>query len=38
MFLSSFGQNSKSKIAAITCYQDGIVIQIIKKLDVTEKN
>ena len=38
MFLSSFGQNSKAKNAAITCYQDGIIKQIIKKLDVTEKN
>ena len=37
MFLSSFGQNSKAKIAAITRYQDGIIKQIIKKLDVTEK-
>ena len=37
MFLSSFRQNANAKIATAKCYQDTIVLQIIKKLDVTEK-
>ena len=37
MFLSSFRQNANAKIANNTCYQDTIVIQIAKKLQVTEK-
>ena len=37
MFLSSFKQNSNAKIATTTCYQDTIVIQITKKLNVTEE-
>ena len=38
MFMSSFRQNATAKIAIIPCYQDTIVMQITKKLDVTEKN
>ena len=37
MFLSSFRQNANAKIASNTSYQDTIVIQITKKLDVKEK-
>ena len=35
MFLSSYRQNAKAKIASTTRYQD--TIAITKKLDVTEK-
>ena len=38
MFLSSFRQNANAKIATTTCYQDTIVLQITKKLDVIENN
>ena len=37
MFLSLFTQKSKAKIANNASYYDTIVIQITKKLDVTEK-
>ena len=38
MFLNSFGQYAKAKIATTVCHQDAIGIQITKKLNVTEKN
>ena len=37
MFLSSFRQNTNANIGTITCYQDTIVMQIPKKLNVTQK-
>ena len=38
MLLSLIRQNANAKISTIVRYQDTIVTQITKKLDVTEKN